>query len=283
MITVPQGGMPVIERRVLDAPRRGLPAFYAAPRPENDNGLTALMVSGYVGSKEDFAKLLPLLADAGYHAWSYDQLGQYEAGGPEDPDEYTIDRLAGDLRSVIELTGQGRPVQLLGHCLGGFIARATAVADPAAVRSLTMVSCGPSMNGRRHRMMVAELDRRLEEGAYELLWPLIKRLVPKDDKASRDFWQAKLKVTTQGFMRGTARSMGQEPDRGPLLRTPLLVMHGKRDRRLWSRDAYAEMAGRLGAGLATIEGAAHSPHQERPEATAEVLLGFWSRLPVGCP
>src|SRR5690606_20183834 len=40
-----------------------------------------LLVPGWTGSKEDFAALLPLLADAGFDVTAYDQRGQYETPG----------------------------------------------------------------------------------------------------------------------------------------------------------------------------------------------------------
>jgi pimeloyl-ACP methyl ester carboxylesterase len=39
------------------------------------------------------------------------------------------------------------------------------------------------------------------------------------------------------------------------------------------------MARRLGAREAVIEGAGHSPAAEHPEATATVLVDFWTSVP----
>jgi len=78
VLTLPTG----VERRVLHTARGPVVASYARPRPENDLGATVLLVTGYVGSKEDFWSVLPGIAEAGYHAWSYDQIGQFESAGP---------------------------------------------------------------------------------------------------------------------------------------------------------------------------------------------------------
>lgn len=291
-----------IERRVLDTARGSLAASRAGPAAyagndesaagqaagaartggagETGAGTVVVTVSGYVGSKEDFWPLLPRVAAAGYEAWAYDQLGQFESPGPDDPGAYAIGLLAEDLREVIAQAGGGRPVHLLGHCLGGFVARAAALADPSAVRSLALVGCGPSLTGRRHRRMLADLESKLDSDGFEALWSMIKQLVPAEDVAKRGFWRSKLRATSPGFMLGTALSLGAERDRGPELRAsgvPVLILHGSKDTRLWSRDTFAATAAALGAELVVIDGAAHSPGKERPEPTAEALLRFWSR------
>ena len=54
------------------------------------------------------------------------------------------------------------------------------------------------------------------------------------------------------------------------------MVFGKRDRRVWTHDMYAEMACRLQAGHVIIPKASHSPNMEQPELLAEALLGFWA-------
>ena len=287
VVTLPAG----VERRMLDTPRGPVAASYARPRPDTDLGIAVLLVTGYVGSKEDFWSLLPAIAEAGYHGWTYDQIGQYESAGPPDPSAYSIDLLAQDARSVIAQVGAitpgNAPVHLVGHCLGGFVARAAALADPSAVASLTLLGCGPHLGEPKQRAGLAELDRKLETGSLELLWPVIKRVVPERDAALRAFWFDKLQGANPGFMHGTARAMAQEPDRTEGLaatRIPALVLHGRGDRRVWKRSAFAAMAARLGAEHVVIERAAHSPSLEQPERTTEALLSFWARhLPATGP
>ncbi len=48
---------------------------------ETGDGPAVLFVPGYTGTKEDFAPLLPLLADAGLRAVAMDLPGQYETPG----------------------------------------------------------------------------------------------------------------------------------------------------------------------------------------------------------
>ncbi|MFY9928463.1 MAG: alpha/beta fold hydrolase [Streptosporangiaceae bacterium] len=265
-----------VERQLVGTSRREVLMLRGLPRPEDDNGTDVVMVSGFFGTKEDFRELLSLLARAGYRGWAYDYLGQL---GPVEADiEYSIAYMAGDLLAVLRAVGAGRPAHLVGHCLGGFVARAAAVREPALARSLTLMACGPSMRDRKHKAMLSGLAQLHTNGGAIALWPLVKALLAEDDTVMREFWHAKLSAMNPLWVTGTAESMGDEQDRSAELTAagiPSLVVHGKRDRRLWSADAYGEMAQRLGAERVVIERASHSPNMEQPVVLAETLLEFW--------
>jgi pimeloyl-ACP methyl ester carboxylesterase len=107
--------------------------------------------------------------------------------------------------------------------------------------------------------------------------------VPERNATLREFWFNKLQGANPGFMHGTARAMAEEHDRSAELAAtglPVLVVHGKRDKRVWSRAAFAAMAAQLGADHVVIDKAAHSPSLEQPQQTVEVLLNFWARHPA---
>lgn len=238
------------------------------------------MVSGFFGTKEDFRELLALLAQKGYGGWAYDYQGQLEP--PRGDVDYTIGWLADDLVTVVEAAGAGRRVHLVGHCLGGFVARSAALTVPDLTASLTLLACGPSMRERKHHAMLSGLAQLHSKGGALALWPLVKTLLAEDDTIMREFWHAKLATMNSRWLRDAAESMAAEPDRSPELaaaRIPALVVHGKRDRRLWSHDAYADMARRLGAGHVVIEKASHSPNMEQPARLAAVLAHFWAATP----
>ncbi len=66
-----------------------------------------VLVPGVTGSKEDFALMLPLLAEAGYYAFSFDMAGQYEShqAGPQNlhppATRYDHDLFVEDLAAVL--------------------------------------------------------------------------------------------------------------------------------------------------------------------------------------
>ncbi len=267
---------PGVERLLIETPRRQVQALHGVPAPEVDNGTVVVMVSGFFGTKEDFRELMSLLAEAGYRSWAYDYSGQLATAGEVD---YTIEDMAGDLTELMRTVTGGRPAHVVGHCLGGFVARSAVVSEPALARSLTMLACGPSMQDERHQSMLDGLAKLHANGGTIALWPLVRTLIAKDDTVMREFWHAKLAEMNQHWVTGTAQSMADEPDRSTEIAAagvPSLVVFGKRDRRVWSHDTYAEMAGRLRAGHVIIPKASHSPNMEQPALVAEALLEFWA-------
>jgi pimeloyl-ACP methyl ester carboxylesterase len=265
-----------VERRVIQTARGPVPVLCGCPDPDVGPEIDVVMVSGFFGTKEDFRELISLLAEAGLRGWSFDYSGQFD---PEhEDDEFTIARMAGQVRDVMQAATGGRPAHVIGHCLGGFVARAAVLADPARVRSLTLLGCGPSMREDKHQAMLDGLAELPANGGTIKLWPLVKVLMATDDKVMREFWHDKLATMNPRWVTAAAQSMAAEPDRSAEVnaaRIPSLVVHGKRDKRVWSHDEYAGMASRLGADRVIIERASHSPNMEQPGRTAAVLLDFW--------
>lgn len=268
---------PGVERLLIETPRRRVQALRGVPRPEVDNGTDVVMVSGFFGTKEDFREVMSLLAEAGYRGWAYDYSGQLELATAGQVG-YSITDMASDLTELVRAVTTG-PVHLIGHCLGGFVARSAALSEPDRVRSLTLLACGPDMRDVKHQSMLHGLAKLHASGGTIVLWPLVKALLAKDDTVMREFWHAKLSAMNPEWVAGTAESMADEPDRSDeLLAAGIssLVVSGKRDRRVWSHVTYAEMASRLRADHVVIPKASHSPNMEQPAVLAEALLGFFA-------
>jgi pimeloyl-ACP methyl ester carboxylesterase len=253
---------------------------YGRPSAEYPGRADVVMASGFFGTKEDFRELLALLAAAGLRGWAYDYRGQFD---PQTACRgYSIAALARDLRDLVHVAGGGHPVHVVGHCLGGFVARSAVLAEPGLARSLTLLSCGPSMGERKHRAMLGGLAKLHTNGGTMVLWPLVRKLLADDDIVMREFWRTKLASMNPRWVTGVAESLAAEPDRTAELIAaglPALVVHGQRDRRLWTPDVYADLAGRLGADRVVISGASHSANMEQPGPTAATLLAFWAALP----
>lgn len=239
---------------------------------------TAVMVSGFFGTKEDYREILPIVAEAGYHGWAYDYPGQLGARDGDTTSSYAIPVMAAQLRQLIRTVSPREPAHVVGHCLGGFVARHAVLNEPGMARSLTLLGCGPSMREAKHKVMLSGLKTMHKNGGAITLWPIVKRLLAEDDTVMREFWHAKLATMNPHFVTGAAQSMGEEQDRTAEIAgagIASLVVHGKRDKRLWGPRAYQDMADKLNAALIVIEKAAHSPNMEQPGPTARALLDFW--------
>ncbi len=242
---------------------------------------TALLVPGYTGSKEDFAPILDPLAAAGYRVLAMDQPGQYESPGPDRPEAYSVSWLGSVVNEAVDALGDG-PVHLLGHSFGGLVARAAVLAGPHRYRSLTLLGSGPAaINGaRRDRMARLEPLLPLGMAAVYAAMEADSATDPKwvaSPPALKAFLRARFLASSAAGLRGMGDALRAEPDRVAELRgtgIPTLVCFGAGDD-AWSPAVQTSMAERLGADLAVVDGAQHSPAVERPAATATALTRFW--------
>ncbi|MEW1660016.1 alpha/beta hydrolase [Streptomyces sp. NPDC093707] len=290
MSTPPTLTLPPCARAYRLDTERGAFAVHEA-RPEGAPRGTALLVPGFTGSKEDFIALLAPLAAAGFRAIAVDGRGQHETPGPRDQQAYAQQELALDvLAQARALRGTaGGPPHLLGHSLGGLVSRAAALRDPAAFRSLTVLSSGPAALDPSQRHRVRMLIDALGTMSMEQVWEAMRALDPPATDAAGSAGATSPEPAIAAFLRqrwlntvpeqliATGRQMLTEPDRvEELARTGLLVhvVSGAVDY-AWPVPLMDAMARRLSARRTVVEGAEHSPNAERPEQTAEALAGFW--------
>ncbi|WIB36413.1 alpha/beta hydrolase family protein [Curtobacterium sp. MCJR17_043] len=122
-------------------PSVGSPPTASSLRGESKG--TVLIVPGYTGSKEDWRTFMPLLREAGWTAVAISRRGQADSAAPTSPSDYSLDEEAADVVRVAALLDDGAPVHLIGHSLGGVIARAAAIASPGSFRSVVQFCSGP--------------------------------------------------------------------------------------------------------------------------------------------
>ncbi|ROS42828.1 alpha/beta fold hydrolase [Amycolatopsis thermoflava] len=240
------------------------------------SGEPVVLVGGYLGSKEDFAPLLPLLAAAGYAAWAVDHHGQHESPGSDDPSAYTLSAMAQDLLAVVGEVGEGEPAHVVAHCAGAAVAHAAAVALPRAVRSFAPLGSLLTGSEKETAFLTWCADAVAAEGAAGLR-NLVDHWVRTDpDRA--DLMRTRLSTTRTGHLVGFARLLcGPRAGVGELAGSgvPLLFVHGVDDEFTGSPEEYQRTARRFGRDAVAVEGAGHCVQLDRPQETAEALIGFW--------
>ncbi|TPQ16047.1 alpha/beta fold hydrolase [Streptomyces sporangiiformans] len=278
---------------------------------------TVLLLPGYTGSKEDFIALHEPLAAAGYRTVAVDGRGQYETPGPKDDETpYALDELARDVIAQVDaLTGattnattnastnatggtstdsgadatQNR-VHLVGHSLGGLVARAAVLLDHTRFRSLTLMSSGPAEISPSQQQRVKLLRDGLAVMNMAQVWDAIQALEPPEDAAGQKDLDAGLDdletlrkrwlLNSPAQLTATGRQLCTEPDRVAELAAvplPVHVLSGERDD-TWSPALLDEMAVRLTAHRTVVRGAEHSPNTDCPLETAAALAAFWHQL-----
>jgi pimeloyl-ACP methyl ester carboxylesterase len=290
-LTTPRGKFAILEAQ----PTRGV----AYRRP-------ALLVHGYTGSKENFLPVLEPLAAAGRNVVAVDLRGQYQSPHAPDRSDYSATALATDVLAIAAaVAGDTTGVHLVGHSMGGLIAREAALANASAFLSLTLLGSGPgALAGGRAadlRDLLAMLDPA--DGAVpddvsqlaelvRLAWHDQHEPLARADGVEEHviaFLRERTLRTCPVSMIVLARYLLSCPDRTAELAEvvgsglPAAVVYGENDD-AWLPDEQSQMADRLGAERTCIPGAAHSPAIEAPVTTATTLTEFWNaaerRLPT---
>ncbi|MFF0185357.1 alpha/beta fold hydrolase [Streptomyces sp. NPDC005244] len=246
---------------------------------------TALLLPGFTGSKEDFIALHAPLSAAGYRTVAVDGRGQYETSGPRDDETpYAQDELARDV--LAQAAAVGAPLHLLGHSLGGHIARAAVLLDPSPFLSLTLMASGPAQVSTPQQQRVKLLRDALAVMGMDEVWEAIRAMEPPEETdtggldaglddlaALRRRWLA----NSPAQLVATGRQLCTEPDRVAelaALSLPRHVVSGEHDD-AWPVHLLDEMAVRLNARRTVVEGAEHSPNTDQPLETARALAAFW--------
>ncbi|MFI5745127.1 alpha/beta fold hydrolase [Streptomyces sp. NPDC051644] len=272
---------PCAHARQLRTARGDFAVLDASP-PTAPRG-TALLLPGYTGSKEDFIALLEPLSTAGYRTVAVDGRGQYETEGTDHQETYAQGELAHDVlaQAAALRAGGEETVHLLGHSLGGQIARAAVLLDASPFRSLTLMSSGPAQVTEAQQLKVKMLSDALATLSMAEVWEAMRVLDPPEDAATDgEALRGRWLRHQPAQLIATGRQLATEPDRVAELtavQLPLHVLSGERDD-TWPVPLLDEMAQRLGARRTRIAGAEHSPNTDRPEQTAAALVAFWDSL-----
>jgi pimeloyl-ACP methyl ester carboxylesterase len=286
-LTLPHG----VRRITIETIRGEFAALEALPSTGVCERQPALLVPGYTGSKEDFAPILQSLAASGRQVVAIDMRGQFESPGAPSADGYDFAALGADVAVIADWLGAGEGVHLLGHSLGGLVARETLLARAAQVSSLTLMSSGPgALTGPRAVILTAVLGE-LAGVNQEDLPTEVKRLWDTHLEPQAiadgtppeiiDFVRTRMLRSCPLGLRTMAQNLLSCPDRTQALAerddVPMLVIYGEDDN-AWAPAVQEEMATRLRAQRVCIPAAAHSPVIEAPETTASTLFSFWNTV-----
>jgi pimeloyl-ACP methyl ester carboxylesterase len=254
------------------------------------DGPGLLLVHGHGGAKEDFADHVPTLA-RDHTVVIFDHRGHGASDKPTDPAAYSFDRLATDTVAVADATGLGQ-FRLLGHSMGGMVARKVAIRESGRLDALVMMDTSPGpIPGFDPQLVDLAVDVALTQGKQALkeLMDFVGFLESEAHQRAvlarpgyPDFEARKWADVSEIAWATLAREAAIQSDDLPsmaLLRGPLLVIVGEQDEAFWATShAMAEAIPH--AELVTIPNAGHSPQFENPEAWIAALTGFLSALPA---
>jgi len=261
-----------------------------------------LLLHGFYDQVHAFDLLAPLLATR-FRVVSYDARGH---GQSDWPDAYAWETDV--LDAVHVLRDLGRPAHVVGHSRGGGLATDAAQQDPDSVRRLVVLDgFGPPPEGfthssfQRHRgtppeMLSSWLDWRRGVASRRSFQPaasldeLAARRRVQNPRLSLEWLRYFAAHGSRRVGEGFAWSFDPMASRGAgpfrpewvapgwsRIRAPMLAVIGS-EPDTWGPLPEAMLAQRLSnvpvLTRATVQGAGHFMHIERPRETAEVVLRF---------
>ena len=262
--------------RVLDLPGGDLQVREDGPA----NGPALVLLHGFACSIHWWDQVTPALAKD-HRVIRFDLLGH---GGSEKPKEgYGIESQARLVAAGLDRLGVRR-ADVVGHSMGGSVATALAEQRPALVQSLAILD-SPSKKGDAQLPFTARL------GFVPVLGQAINRVIPDSmirnglesafaegfdvpDQFVEDF-----RDMTYTSYDDSHRGSDDYSDESGLAErlsdesVPLLVIYGKEDDLVdpESAQGYRRVPG---ARIVVLDGVGHSPHVERPGATARLIADF---------
>lgn len=267
--------------RVIDLPGGDLQVREDGPT----DGSPVVLLHGFACSLGWWDDMVPELA-RDHRVIRFDLLGH---GGSEKPKQgYGMESQARLVAAALDRL-RVRRTAVVGHSMGGSVATALAEQRPALVESLVILD-SPSADGDAQLPFTARL------GFVPVLGQAIDRLVPDamvknglesafaegfdvPDRFVDDFRD----MTYTSYDDSHRGSDDYSEERGLAERladesVPLLVVFGSEDDLVEPESAqgYRKVPG---ARIVVLDGVGHSPHVERPRATARLVNDFLARRP----
>ena len=255
---------------------------------------SGLSWAGVAGPGERFRAIVPDLPGHGGTGWAAAEpapgtgrAGRPVANGPKDAgrSRASVERTADDLATILRRLGASR-VHVVGYSLGARVALRLAIVHPEVIGRLVLEapSAGIVDPAARESRVALDTERArlvVEEGieAFAERWEAEPVLAGEAalPAAARESQRAIRRANTPLGLAASLLYAGQgamEPlhDRLVEVRAPVLVIVGADDPVRARAEAVA--AAIPGARLATVAGAGHAPHLERPDRFHALVLDF---------
>jgi pimeloyl-ACP methyl ester carboxylesterase len=265
-------------------------------------GPLVICLHGFPDNAYTYRYLLPVLADAGFHAVAPFMRGYSPTGKPTD-DSFESILLGQDAVALITALG-ANDAFVVGHDWGGFAALASAVMAPKQVRKIVTLGVAhpaamgtdyDTLKGSWHayffQMPFAESAVAANDYDFILRW--WRDASPEYDPPPEIIENVKATFRSPGvltsalnYYRHTFHPANRDPGLNALrdkvastaIPVAALAFHGTRDRP-GRMPAFERMDGYYAAGLekVVIQGAGHFVHLEHPEQVNAKILEFLSR------
>lgn len=249
-------------------------------------GPLVVMIHGFPDFWYTWRELIPVLAPS-YRVVAIDQRGYNLSDKPDGVENYKVDKLVGDVKSVIEHFDEDKAI-VIGHDWGGMVAWSFAMTYPEMTEKLVVLNL-PHPNG---------ISRELATNSDQQMNSQYARDFQKDDAASHltpeglTFWIADpdiRKKYVEAFKRSSIEGMlnyykanypkepyqTNNPADLPKVKCPVILIHGLRDKALHAsglNNTWEWVANDL--MILTIPEADHFVQRDAPEKVHRAISHF---------
>jgi len=258
---------------------------------EAGTGPPVILLHGLSGHAESWARNIVPLAER-FRVLAVDMIGHGFTDKPDRP--YLLPAYVGHLRAVMAATG-AHDAHLVGQSLGGWVAAWLALEDPAAVRTLTLVTtAGLKVNlategMRKLQSQVRTVTQKaVEAPTRETVRARLEWLMYRPETVTDELVEVRYRIVTRDDSRRTMGRMVDDvtgdanlefaltAERLRRLEVPTLVLWSRHNPTTQWEEGEAAAAAIPKGRFELLEDCAHWPQFEDPAAFHAVVVPFLS-------
>lgn len=251
-------------------------------------GPLVIMIHGFPDYWYTWRNQIPALAEK-FQVVAIDQRGFNESDQPVGVENYTLDKLVGDVKNVIQHFKREQAI-IVGHDWGGMVAWQFAMTHPEMTERLIILNL-PHPNGLRREL--ANNPQQRENSAYarffqtenaaSVVTPEVLVAWVKDADARQKHLEAMRRSSMEGMLNYYKANYPREPyeaptEDGPQVQCSVLMIHGLKDQALLPgalNDTWKWL--RKDLTLVTIPDADHFVQHDAPELVTKSILSWLNR------
>ena len=276
----------LVEHHTVD--NEGVAIHYVATGPKD--APLVVMIHGFPDFWYTWRSQLEALRPE-YRVLAVDTRGYNRSAQPQGVESYSLDKLSGDIATVIRAQAQSSAT-VVGHDWGGAIAWSVAMNIPEVVENLIILNL-PHPRGLARELANSEAQQRASQYAFNFQQPdAHKMLTPEilvgisqgrsDDKVKGRYLEAFQQSSMEAMLnyyKANYPKPGEEfmPEY-PTVEVPVLMFHGLQDRALLPgalNDTWHWVSNSL--TLVTIPGANHWVQNDAADEVNQVMVDWLKR------
>ncbi len=251
-------------------------------------GPLVVMIHGFPDFWYTWRAQMPALSEK-FQVVAVDQRGYNESDQPEGVENYAMEKLVGDIESVIKHFKRDKAI-IVGHDWGGMVAWSFAMMHPEMTDKLIILNL-PHPNGLRRELANNPEQQKnsayarffqTPEAASQLTAEGLARWV-RDDAAREHYIKAFRQSSFEGMLNFYKANYPREPytaptEIGPKVQCPVLIIHGLKDKALLPgalNDTWKWLERDL--TLVTVPEADHFVQQDAAETVTKTIVNWLSK------